>query len=155
MDKDILFYSNECEYSKRLLEILDSERIGFNLFRICVDGVYDKIPNFVTCVPTIFLREKGMVLCDDQIQKWINIQRKALSETSLEPYSMLGGAFSASFSALDGSDDKPNNNFMLLGGGMNNVNTGNTNITSKADVTRNYEKMMNDRKMEMSHMKRV
>tara|TARA_Y100001970_G_C14250667_1_gene871586 strand:+ start:2809 stop:3273 length:465 start_codon:yes stop_codon:yes gene_type:complete len=154
MNKDILFYSNECEYSKRLLQILDDERIGFNLFRICVDGVYDKIPNFVTCVPTIFLRERKQVLCDEQIQKWINIERKSLSEKSLEPYSMLGSAFSTSFSSLDGTDDTPNGNFMLLGGG-NQVSMVNSNTTSKADVTRNYEKMMNDRKMEMTRIKRV
>ena len=154
MNKNILFYSNNCEYSQKLISIINEEKIGHNLVRICVDGICDKLPKFVQSVPTIFLRDTKQVITDDDIQKWITVERKSLRKKDLEPYSMLSSSFSASFSSLDDSDQFPNNNFTEIG--QNNmINTTAVAETPKSSVKDNYEKMMNQRKLDMGGIKRI
>ena len=155
MEKNILFYSQHCDYSKRLLKILNDERIGHNLVRICVDGICNRLPKFVTGVPAIFLRESQSILMDDQLQEWINHERQSQQSKDFEAYSLTGSSFSASFSSIDGSDD------LSLSTGMYSVLNGNDSAVvnsrnvPKSEMSNKYDQLIAERQKLVHEIKRT
>ena len=67
MNKDFIFYSNDCPHSVKLIEILNKNNLADNFELCCVDTTEIKLPQFVTCVPTLYLVQQKRVIIDAKI----------------------------------------------------------------------------------------
>lgn len=121
MSKDILFYSERCEYS---LKIYNAVKDKSSLLKICIDDPSIKLPTFVSAVPLIYISKDKRIIIDDGVEMWINtnfnvsssgipsasqpeqnkqVNFKGNSEPSGD-YFTGGTSFSSSFSSLEGED---------------------------------------------------
>jgi len=66
--KDLLFYSNHCEYSKSILIQLLKRGCRDNFYIVCVDNPGISIPRAVDRVPAIITRMKTLIMDDDVIK---------------------------------------------------------------------------------------
>jgi len=66
--KDLLFYSNHCEYSKSILIQLLKRGCRDNFYLICVDNGALNIPSAIDRVPAIITRMKTLIMDDDVIK---------------------------------------------------------------------------------------
>ena len=102
MNKDIVFYSNFCSFSKEIVASLSKSAIHQSLVYICVDDKNINLPNFITVVPTIYISQDRKILTDGEINKWIESQNpKKDEEEDIMAYhgnSMGVSGFSTSFS---------------------------------------------------------
>lgn len=105
MSKDIVFYSNYCNYSKDIISTLSKSHLHKSLVYICVDDKNIKLPNFITVVPTVYLNNEKRILVDNEISSWIeqNTQQSKGDEELMAYYgsSMGTGGFSTSFSFIE------------------------------------------------------
>ena len=105
MNKDIVFYSNFCSFSKEIVASLSKSAIHQSLVYICVDDKNINLPNFITVVPTIYISQDRKILTDGEINKWIESQNpKKDEEEDIMAYhgnSMGVSGFSTSFSFLE------------------------------------------------------
>lgn len=132
MQENLLYYSNYCDNSKRLLQILSKSKIKNELHFICIDkritmpdgsinilmknGQQILLPPTITKVPALLLVNNGYhVLFGDQIYQHIqprenSIQKKATNNQG-EPSAFTFSDFSSSgissdqYSFLDMSSD--------------------------------------------------
>ena len=111
MNKDIVFYSNFCSFSKEIVASLSKSAIHQSLVYICVDDKNINLPQFITVVPTIYISQERKILTDDEINKWIDSQNpKKEEDEDIMAYhgnSMGVTGFSTSFSFLE--EDNENN----------------------------------------------
>lgn len=68
--KNYLFVSNKCQHSKRLLMQLEKNSLINNFQIINVDDPRIQLPQFVNCVPTLYIPSKRYVLTDNDLFKW-------------------------------------------------------------------------------------
>jgi hypothetical protein len=111
--KDVLFFSNFCDYSKEIVNLLIKKNIKQNFVLICVDSSKYKLPDFVDRVPIIYTHN-GEVLYDETIVKYI----EAISpkNESILPFSLHQSAnYSDNFSFLDDSDELSNKGYTMVG----------------------------------------
>ena len=115
MSKDIIFYSNYCNFSKEVIGKLNNTSIRDSFLYICVDDTNINLPTFVKAVPTIYLAQQKRILVDESIDMWLNsIGRQAVSQQSNNSgsgaipasgdigfYDGGNGSFSSCFSTLD------------------------------------------------------
>lgn len=121
MSKDILFYSERCDYSMKVFNMIKDKS---SMLKVCVDDPSIKLPSFVNAVPLIYIPKDKRVIVDDAVEMWIGTnfgsgntsqsnnqlpsQNNATSfKTSNAPsgdYYTGGFSFSTQFSALDGED---------------------------------------------------
>ena len=66
--KDLLFYSNHCEYSKSILIQLLKRGCRDNFYLVCVDNGEFNIPRVIDRVPAIITRMKTLIMDDDVIK---------------------------------------------------------------------------------------
>ena len=106
MTKNIIFYSNNCDYSKDILTRIDNN-LSHNFIKVCIDDERIEIPSFITAVPTIFLTEEKKILINDQILEWIK------DNTEL---STLSSDYSNMFSSIDNNftNNLSYNNYSLI-----------------------------------------
>ena len=107
MDKNILFYSNYCSYSKEIVSNFSKAGLQKELVFICVDDRNIRLPKFITVVPTLYLNKQKKILTEDQISEWIQQQTKSSSnsEEDLMAYHGNIGGYSSSFSFLEENND--------------------------------------------------
>ena len=67
MDKDYIFYSDYCNHSKKLLGILNENNLINNFELCCVDNPNIQLPDFITCVPTLYIVSQKRTLNDDAL----------------------------------------------------------------------------------------
>lgn len=107
LEKDLLFYSSYCDYSKIVLQTLEKNDGLSNFTLICIDTVSSsKLPIFVDRVPLIYTIRND-VLTDETVMKYI-LNMKNTSNEDIKPYSIttLQNSFSTEYSYLeDGTDD--------------------------------------------------
>ena len=65
-----LFYSNQCQHSKRLLLQIQKTTIINNFQLVNIDNPKVQLPNFVQAVPTLYLPSKRQVLTDSHLFQW-------------------------------------------------------------------------------------
>lgn len=102
--KDILFYSNLCDFSKEVLNTLVKHQLKESFMLVCVDNKNLKLPPFVDRVPLIYSVTKKL-FADEQLMAYI---KSKISSSSLQPYSLVGmntGSLSESFSFLESGDE--------------------------------------------------
>jgi hypothetical protein len=106
MGKNIIFYSNYCEYSKEILDKLRNGNILDTMVEVCVDDRKIRLPPFVTAVPTIYLTDKQSIIIDEQIAEWITslMPKQQVQVPELGAY-MGGGVLGDGFAFLDDSAD--------------------------------------------------
>ena len=68
--KNYLFYSNQCQHSKRLLLQIQKTSIVNNFQLVNIDNPQVQLPNFVQAVPTLYLPAKRQVLTDSHLFQW-------------------------------------------------------------------------------------
>ena len=73
-EKDLLFYSNYCIHSNKLINTISKTPLHNSIFYICIDDSNIKVPNFITRVPSIFLVNEKKVLVEDDIDYWISMK---------------------------------------------------------------------------------
>ena len=80
--KNYLFYSNQCQHSKRLLLQIQKTKIINNMQMINIDNPQVQLPNFVQSVPTLYLPGKRQVITDTHLFQWFEDELKQESETA-------------------------------------------------------------------------
>ena len=84
LEKDLLFYSNYCIHSNKLINSISKTPLHNNIFYICIDDSNIKVPNFITRVPSIFLVKEKRVLVEDEIDQWTNMKISSQQPQSKE-----------------------------------------------------------------------
>jgi len=86
--KDILFYSNFCEFSKSVLVLIQKKDCRENYVLVCVDNpqVKSKLPKEVDHVPMIITKTKH-VISGDNIIKYVDTFSSLNSAKSQQPLS--------------------------------------------------------------------
>ena len=68
---NIIFYSEKCELDKTLLRILQNENL-LKFFKLwCVDGRTNKLPPYITHVPTMIVSSENKPLVGKETLAWI------------------------------------------------------------------------------------
>ena len=80
--KNYLFYSNQCQHSKRLLLQIQKTNIITNMQMVNIDNPQVQLPNFVQSVPTLYLPAKRQVLTDTHLFKWFEDELQKESENA-------------------------------------------------------------------------
>jgi hypothetical protein len=105
LPKDVLFYSNYCLFSKKLLTDIQKLNLKDNFIMICVEHYKSAIPATIDRVPTIVTTERD-ILCEDRIHAYIEAianggrsrsqeeAKPAKSNTPENMFSMTAAGFS-------------------------------------------------------------
>lgn len=121
MSKDILFYSERCDYSMKVFNMVKDKS---SILKICIDDPSIKLPSFVEAVPLLYIPKDKRVIVDESVEMWIGTQFKGTSaqpssasqgassnnvsfKTSNAPssdYYTGGFSFSTQFSSIEGDD---------------------------------------------------
>ena len=80
--KNYLFYSNQCQHSKRLLLQIQKTNIINNMQMVNIDNPQVQLPNFVQSVPTLYLPGKRQVLTDTHLFQWFEEELKKENENA-------------------------------------------------------------------------
>ena len=72
MSKDIVFFSNFCDYSKEVIQKINNTPLKDQITLVCVDDKNIQLPDFIQAVPTVFLINEKKILIDDDIETWFN-----------------------------------------------------------------------------------
>jgi PKD repeat protein len=159
MNKDIVFYSNYDNYSKKVLNDLSKLKIDDKLIYICVDDENIQLPKFLAVVPTLYLVKEQSILVDDDIEKWIENVNKKPDESSgeLDAYFNSNSSFSSQFSNLDDTTDKVQNSvFSYISSENDNLAQPKDDIYSKGeDTNKNYETLQSERQKELQGVQRI
>ena len=136
--KNILFYSNNCNYSKEVIKKISESSIKDNLIYVSVDDQNIKLPDFLTAVPTIYLVESKKILMDEEIINWIQQQNISTQTNNNELQAYFGecnSCFGNNFCNIDNSDRKPfiSNYTFLDSSNDSNNSTSNNNVNSVMD----------------------
>lgn len=151
MDKNILFYSNFCTHSKKLLEDITKSKIKDSLLFICIDDKNIQLPNFIRVVPTIYLVKNKSILTDTKISEWLQLNSKS-SEDDILAFNNSKG-MSSNFSFLNDGDENLFSSRYTFINSDSNIETPkefNTNNSSKDDLTKDYEKLQSARENDFS-----
>ena len=96
LQKDVLFYSNYCDYSKEILGIITKKNIRNDFVLVCVDSRTHQLPPFVDRVPLVFSKDKQIIV-DEAITEYVD-SRGGDSSSSLEPFALFACAGKANYS---------------------------------------------------------
>lgn len=103
--KDLLFYSNYCEYSKEILTYITKKNIRHMFLLICIDSGKYNIPPIITSVPTILKSDHSRIFTDQDIQGYINSRIPVNKEESIQTFSWEGSGYSEPYSLIDDNDN--------------------------------------------------
>lgn len=108
MGKDILFYSNYCNFSNEIISKIGKTPISDNLIYICVDDKNIQLPPFLKAVPTLYCIKNKQVYTDENLENYIEnlINPKQSAPAELDAYFNSNSSFSSNFSLLDNSEDR-------------------------------------------------
>ena len=160
--KDILFYSNFCNYSKDVINIITKHNIRNQFMFVCVDNKKYNIPEFIDRVPSI-LKLSGEVFMDEHINNYLELKKKT-SNNNIEEISpmtsMYGNSlYSTNFSTIDGAENESmddNRNFLFIGRDQRMIQVeDDKNMSSKkgGESAQAFEKLMESRKHDDAFIK--
>lgn len=121
MSQDILFYSDRCEYSMKIFNVLKDKS---SFLKVCIDDPGIKLPTFVSVVPLIYISKDKRIIIDDGVEMWVNTNFNISSSSSSSApqseqntkvnfkgdsmpsgdYYTSGFSFSSTFSSIEGGD---------------------------------------------------
>lgn len=117
MQKDILFYSQFCNFSKEVLDTIAKHNIKDSFMLVCVDNKQLKLPAFVDRVPLVYTTGKKL-LSDENVLSYI---KSKVEYVTLEPYALVGGntnAYSDNYSFLQSDEtlvEDSSRNYNIIG----------------------------------------
>jgi hypothetical protein len=117
MQKDILFYSQFCNFSKEVLDAITKHNLKESFMLVCVDNKQLKLPVFVDRVPLIYTTGKKL-LSDEHVLAYL---KSKVEYVSLEPYALVGGntnAYSDNYSFLQSDEsltEDSSRNYNVIG----------------------------------------
>jgi hypothetical protein len=117
MQKDILFYSQFCNFSKEVLDAITKHNLKDNFMFVCVDNKQLKLPVFVDRVPLIYTTGKKL-LSDEHVMSYL---KSRVEDDALEPYALVGGntnAYSDNYSFLQSDEtivEDSSRNYNVIG----------------------------------------
>ena len=90
--KNYLFYSNQCQHSKRLLLQIQKTSIINNMQMVNIDDPKVQLPSFVQAVPTLYLPAKRQVLTDTHLFKWFDdeLQNESANSSKIKMADITG-----------------------------------------------------------------
>ena len=74
--KNYLFISNHCQHSKKLLQQLQNTMLLTEMQIVNIDDKRVKLPEFVKCVPTLYIPSKRQVITDSHLFQWFETSLK-------------------------------------------------------------------------------
>ena len=74
--KNYLFISNHCQHSKKLLQQLQNTMLLAEMQIVNIDDKRVKLPEFVKCVPTLYIPSKRQVITDSHLFQWFETSLK-------------------------------------------------------------------------------
>lgn len=117
MQKDILFYSNTCGFSKEMLQIIVNNNLKERFMLVCIDNRNLKLPPFVDRVPLLYTTTKKLI-ADENL---LNYVKSFVSSSSLQPYALVGAntnSYTDNYSFLQETEVElgdSSRNFNILG----------------------------------------
>jgi hypothetical protein len=177
--EQILFYSNHCDYSKKIYNFLKDKS---TILTICVDDDSLNIPPFITAVPSIVIpKENNRLIMDEGVEMWCRTtfgdaqqsqgnaqqsqgnaqQSPTQSNTTPGEDNFTGGfSFSPQFAPLGSDEDNSNNldNDFDGGCGFDNFNNPTHIITpdqndKPSDTNSMFEQFQQSRNRDNEKMK--
>lgn len=129
--QNILFISNHCQHSKRLMMLIQKSSLQNSFQIVNIDNPRIQLPQFVQCVPTLYIPSKRYVLTDADLFQWfqneLNNEAKNAGKINIAditgdanvlPFQMSemgNGLAGASYSFLeDDKNDLMNQNYSFL-----------------------------------------
>ena len=90
--KNYLFYSNNCQYSKKLLYSLQNSNLLNGLVLVNIDDPRVNIPPFIQCVPTLYIPITRHVLTEEHLADWIgsNLRQEQQSKNNINMVDVTG-----------------------------------------------------------------
>lgn len=79
--KFFVFYSNTCQYCEKLLRTIQNEKLNDRCQLICFESHPDKIPDFITNVPTIVAKNLSKPLVGLEAIEWVE-NKKYFNQTT-------------------------------------------------------------------------
>jgi hypothetical protein len=159
MSKDLLFYSNYCDFCKEVINVLIKKNVRTKFLLVCVDTRKFDIPSFIDRVPSILNCKNGEVYMDNDVYKYIdNIYLSTIQQQDISPlFSMYGNSmYSSSFSSLNEEDERESKNYVWLGDDSP-INPQVEETKSKSDKLDSscFERYLETRKNDDTYMKRI
>jgi|TARA_B110001469_G_C9523381_1_gene260437 glutaredoxin-related protein len=130
--KDILFYSLLCAYSKEVLELLKKTHLDKQFVLVNINDDNINLPEFIKVVPTIFLHEEKTLIIDEEIIKCIE---KKNAELNVDIGAYDNDVFSGFFSNLNNDEISNNNDYF---------SSINDNIESLKDIPEPKQRSLED-----------
>lgn len=118
MSKDLLFYSNYCDFCKDVINVLIKKNIRAKFLLVCVDTRKFDIPSFIKHVPSILNHKSGEVYMDNDVYKYIDsVYLSTIQQQEISPlFSVYGNSlYSSSFSSLNEEEIRESKNYIWLG----------------------------------------
>ena len=78
--KNFIFVSNNCQHSKRLMQMLHNTALLSDMQIVNIDDKRVQLPTFVECLPTLYIPSKRQVLTDSHLFQWFAEALKIESE---------------------------------------------------------------------------
>ena len=129
--KNYLFYSTQCQHSKKLIQRLQKTALLSSILLVNIDDPRVSLPPFIQCVPTLYIPTTRHVLTEDHLFEWVDGQLKAeannagnvnmvdvTGDANILPFhssEMTQGLAGAAYSFLDDTkNDMLNQNYSFL-----------------------------------------
>jgi len=102
-NKDLLFYSNYCDFSKEIVTLITKRNLRGLVLLICIDTGKYQVPPCIQCVPSLFTADRDRVFTDNDLIQYLEEKAKTLypQEDSLQTFSWEGNNYSESFSFVN------------------------------------------------------
>jgi hypothetical protein len=145
MQKDILFYSNACAFSREMIQIITNNHLKERFILVSVDNKNLKLPPFVDRVPLLYTSSKKLI-ADENLLNYI---KSFISVSSLQPYALVGAnttSYTDNYSFLQETETELGDsarNFNILGFEQPIYITKEDDNTSNLNTS--LEKYMSDR----------
>lgn len=156
MSKQFLFYSNYCQHSKRVMDMLNKSNTSHNIILCNIDNNDVNIPDFITAVPTLYLADEKKILMNENLFMWINQnignsnnqeQNSFLKNADITgdnnisafQQNELGSCFSDTYSFISNNNEKTalNHTFSFLESENNIPNFTKNNVSIEDNNTSN------------------
>lgn len=159
--KDILFYSNYCEFSNEILNIIIRKNVTTDFMLVCVDNNKYSLPAFVDRVPIVYAKSE-QVLTDSDIVSYINERYPSVNE-DIMPFSLGAQAYTNGYAFIEDAPvvDQENMKYSVIGQDntisirpemMSSQSTDETSKKSKFDSSM-LDKFMQSRDSDLKNFK--
>jgi glutaredoxin-related protein len=101
---NIMFVSGHCSFCEDVIAYINKHGMKSHFLFVSVDNAQNRqrMPPQIDRVPALLIRDKGVVLFEDEIMKFIRVKD---TEPDIAPMEQPASGFSENFSFIEGADD--------------------------------------------------